>query len=60
MLGGGGSADQAMITWFGWRDVWGPRGRRGVGLSNLKGEVLCSYMICEVNYRKIYVLCILN
>ena len=24
-------ADQAMITCFGWRDVWGPRVRLGVG-----------------------------
>ena len=53
-------ADQPMIACFGWRDVWGPRGRLGVGLSNLKREVLCSYMICEVNCRKIDVLCNLN
>ena len=25
-------ADHAMITCFGWRDVWGPRVRLGVGL----------------------------
>ena len=24
-------ADHAMITCLGWRDVWGPRVRRGVG-----------------------------
>ena len=41
-------ADQAMITWFGWGDVWGPRGRLRVEMNNLKREVLCSYMICEV------------
>ena len=53
-------ADQAMITWFGWRDVWGPRGGLGVERSNLKREVLCSYMFFEVNCWKIYVLCNLN
>ena len=37
-----------MITWFGWGDIWGPRGRLRVEMNNLKREVLCSYMICEV------------
>ena len=27
-------ADQAMITWFGWGDVWGPRGRLRVEMNN--------------------------
>ena len=56
----GTRADHAMITCFGWRNVWGPRVRLGVGLSNLKREVICRYMISEVNCRKIYVLCNLN
>ena len=46
-------ADHAMITCFGWRDVWEPRVRRGVGRCILKREVLCIYMICEVDCRKI-------
>ena len=53
-------ADHAMITCFGWRDVWGPRVRLGVGFCSLKREVLYKYMICEVNCRKIYVLCNLD
>ena len=47
-------ADQAMITWFGWGDVWGPRGRLRVEMNNLKREVLCSYMICEVKITLCY------
>ena len=31
-------ADQAMITWFGWGDVCGPRGRLRVEMNNLKRE----------------------
>ena len=38
----------------------GPRVRRGVGECILKGEVLCIYMVFEVNFWKIYVLCNLN
>ena len=53
-------ADHAMIACFGWGDVWGPRVRRGVGRCILKREVLCIFMICEVNWGKIYVLCNLN
>ena len=51
-------ADQAMITWFGWSDVWGPRGRLRVEMNNLKREVLCSYMICEVKIMLLTRMCI--